>query len=328
MPWLLRPNIHRRHPAIAAIAVFALSITVLRGSAAAEQAEQEPPPPTAEQKEAAGKAFERGEKAYTQGRFNDAGAAFEEAFHYVPHPAALWNAARAYKKGGNLARAANVYALYLEKAPPDAADRKGAQSDLDQLSKKLGRLEIFAPDASDLLIDDKPARAGIVYVNPGTHVISGIVGAKSLSRVQSVDAGATAHVALVAEDAAKPEQPGPSADTPPSASSAEPLNLRVLPPAAAYAGAGVTAGALALTIGFGINTLSARADFDTAPTQDKLDAGRSKQKITNVFLGTTIALGTLTGAAALFFTDWTGKNGRAVQAGLHPSGIVLRGKFE
>ena len=102
----------------------------------------------------------------------------------------------------------------------------------------------------------------------------------------------------------------------------------MLPPAAVYAGAGVTAGALALTIGFGINTLNARADFDAAPTQDKLDAGRSKQTITNVFLGTTIALGALTGAAALFFTNWKGKNGRAVQAGLHPSGIVLRGKFE
>lgn len=337
MPWLSRK--YRRiqegrlpcgPPRRGSFFFFAgLAALVLSLSSANAPAQSGPTPPTSEQKQAAAKAFDQGEKAYTQGRYADAGAAFEEAFRHVPHPAALWNAARAYKRGGELVRAANVYALYLEKAEPDAPDRKSAQSDLDQLSKKLGRLEIFGPDAQDVRVDNTPARTGLVYVTPGTHVIAARVGDQDLQRVQSVDAGAAAHVALVAENTAPktPSTPAQAPDASESTSSSS-KNLRVLPPAAVYGGAGASALALGLTIGFGVDTLNARDEFDRSPTPEKLDEGRSKQTITNVLLGTTIALGALTGAAAIFFVDWKGKNGRALKAGLSPSGIALRGQYE
>lgn len=282
--------------------------------------------PTSEAKQAAAAAFERGETAYAKGRYGEAGAAFEEAYGHVPHPFALWNAARAYKRAGEAVRAANTFALYLEKAPQDAPDRKNAQTELAQLSKKLGRLQIFAPGAQDIRVDDQPARAGLVYVNPGTHLVSGLAGGQKLTRVQAVDADTTVDVALVAEHAT-PETPPPAADAN-EPESPRPKNLRRLPPAVVYGGAGATAIALGLTIGFGVDTLNARDDFDRAPTQEKLDKGRSKQTLTNALLGTTIALGALTGAAAIFFVDWHSDNGRAVKAGLGPSGIVLWGRYE
>ena len=79
--------------------------------------------------------------------------AFEEANTLAPHPAPLWNAARARQKAGENARAANLYARYLRDAPADAPNRADATTALASVAPKLGRLEVGDASAQDLQID-------------------------------------------------------------------------------------------------------------------------------------------------------------------------------
>jgi hypothetical protein len=51
----------------------------------------------------------------------------------------------------------------------------------------------------------------------------------------------------------------------------------------------------------GMDTLSAREEFDATPTADKLATGKDKQLRTNLLLGATIASGMATG---VFLSLW------------------------
>src|SRR5580700_7027743 len=72
---------------------------------------------------AAASFFAEGQKAYNGGDFRHAAESFESAYKRAPRLPPLWNAARAWDKGGELVRAANLYASYLRKAPPNTPDR-------------------------------------------------------------------------------------------------------------------------------------------------------------------------------------------------------------
>jgi hypothetical protein len=274
-------------------------------------------PPSFEKKKAAAAAFNRGEKAYAAKDFKGAGAAFEEAFDHVPHPSALWNAARAWNRAGELPRAANLYARYLSEAPPDAPDRKNATTSLDKLTPKLGKLNINAPGADKVEVDDEVALGKSVYVTPGTHVVRARTKDKVIQRVQSVEAGGVASVALV-EDAVS---------VPIDATAKEPDRGKPLPPAVVIGGGAATAVALGITIGLGVDTLNAKSTYDAAQTQENLDAGRAKQTRTNVLLGVTLGLAALTGAAAIFLVDWGGSSKGAAKVGAGLGSVHLLGSF-
>jgi hypothetical protein len=285
-----------------------------------------PSPLSPEKKKAAAAAFNRGEDAYASGNFNAAGAAFEEAFSHVPHPSALWNAARAWNRAGDLARAANLFTKYLREAPPDAPDRKSAVASLEQLTGKLGKLNIYAPDFPVIEIDGQVIEGSSVFVTPGTHIVRGRSNDKSIERVQGIEAGGIASVALVQESAPPPKK-NPDArggsGEPGAPDQQKPVNLRVLPRIAVGVGGAATALTLGFTIWSGLDTLSARAEFDLLPTQSNLDAGRGKQTRTNVLLGVTLGLAALTGTAAVFFVDWSKGSGAPPVEGETKVGLGL-----
>src|SRR5262252_3080727 len=66
----------------------------------------------------AAKLFAEGQKSYREGDYRHAAEAFEGAYKKAPRLPPLYNAARAWQKGGETVRAANLYASYLRKAPP------------------------------------------------------------------------------------------------------------------------------------------------------------------------------------------------------------------
>jgi hypothetical protein len=313
-------------PIAPALAMPAASNVSAPGTTIASAALLASPPPSAalspEKKKAAAAAFDRGEKAYAAKDFKGAGAAFEEAFDHVPHPSALWNAARAWNRAGELARAANLYTRYLSEAPPDAPDRKSATSSLEKLTPKLGKLNITAPGSDSVEVDDEVALGKSVYVSPGTHVVRARSKDKVIQRVQSVEAGGVASVALVEDAVSVPTDPADP--TPKKTGGDEP---RPLPPAVVIGGGAVTAVALGITIGLGVDTLNARSTYDAAPTQENLDAGRAKQTRTNVLLGVTLGLAALTGAAAIFFVDWGGSSKGAAKVGAGLGTVHLLGSF-
>lgn len=309
-----------------AIAIVAAAL-VFSPRAAAE--------PTPESRKAAARQFAEAERAYAAEDWTRAANAFEAAYKAAPHPDPLWNAARAWQRAGENARAANLYARYLREAPGNAHDRGNATKALAQLAQKLGRIEIHAAAGiDDLKIDAKPIEGESVFVVPGAHVVSGREGTRNVEQTVNVAAGSVISVALVEASQPAPAptvlasppppapttaQPSPVADTPPPKNAS-----RGISPVFVWVGVAVTVVAGGVTVWSGLDTAAARRDWDTAPTQQKLDAGRTKMTRTNVLLGATVGLGVLTAAAAIFVVDWRAADTKVT---FGPTSASIEGTF-
>ncbi|WP_438025658.1 hypothetical protein [Sorangium sp. So ce233] len=327
-----------------AVACLGVATSPARAEAPVKPAPGEAPPRPEDGARAAARAFEEGERAFRAGDFAGAAAAFEAAYRAAPHASPLWNAARSWHRAGEIRRAANLYARYLREAPPDAPDRDAAGAALGQIAPRLGRLDVYAPGARDVRVDDAPAEGASVYVNPGSHVVAGEIDGQVLRRTEVIGAGEVRSVALVP---AAPRELGPAtpAPLPPPAAGAPaarraaprtpapPPARRPLSPAAVIVGAAVTALGAGLTVASGLDTLAARDAFDAAPTEENLAVGRRKQRRTNVLLGASIGLGALTGAAAIWLVDWgtpaaaSSPARRALALSVGPARLTLGGVF-
>ncbi|MDC3955995.1 tetratricopeptide repeat protein [Polyangium jinanense] len=314
----------------AGLVVSTLALVVAPGQAGIAAAQAEERAVTTEDRAAATRAFEEGERAYRAGDFSRAAERFEEAYQKAPHPAPLWNAARSWDKAGEVARAANAYARYLREAPERAPDRDAAGKALAELATKLGRIEVFAPEAEEVRVDDQPLEGTSVYVHPGTHVIKGRVRGVSVQRTEALEAGGVRSVALVAENIGsapkespkEPPRPIAKAPRPPATITTAPREGKPwLVPALVASGA-ATLVSTGLMVWSGVDTLSARSDFDAAPSWDKLDEGRDKQFRTNVLIGVSLGLGAITGVLGSIWL--AGQRGKDVKVGFGAKDAVRR----
>ena len=246
---------------------------------------------------AAATAFEEGRKAFLAGDYAGAARAFERAYESKPHHDPLWNAARARHKTGETARAANLYARYLDEAPADAPDRDRATAALTGLRSTLGRLEIdTAEGIGNVRVDGAPPTRREHFVDPGEHRVEAEGAAQKILKVA---AGESVHVTLAREEPLV----------------VQPLPLPIeerrfsIPWPVFAAGAVLTAAGTAATIWSGLDTVAQKERFDETGTQEDLDEGRSRRTRTNVILGVTIGLAVLTTASA-FFVDWGGRDRR------------------
>jgi hypothetical protein len=267
--------------------------------------------------------FAEGQKAFRAGDFRHAAEAFEAAYKAAPHPDPLWNAARAWHRADEKAKAANLYAKYLKIAPPNSRDRNSATDAMKELSAQLARLEIHAVDLTDIRIDGQPVGDDLtVFVTPGAHVIEAKAGTRVVRKEQAATAGSVISIALVApppeDKTAPPPPPVTPVETPPESHGLSPIFVIV--------GGVATAAGAGLTIYSGVDTMNAKNSYEAKPTLSGLQSGQSKQTRTNVFLGATIGLAALTGATAIFFTDW-GRKSADVQVGVGPGNFTLRQDF-
>jgi hypothetical protein len=278
---------------------------------------------SAEDRKAAQREFAEGQRAFKLGDFRHAALSFESAYRHAPHHDPLWNAARAWHRAGDLARAANLYAKYLREAPPRTPDRNTAQSALDALSQKLARLEVHANGLDEPSVDGTPLEHDSVYVAPGEHVIEARADKRTVTQRRTVEAGTVVSVAIVPPP---PEPPPPPPKPPPPP---EPKR-KGWPPVVVYVGGAVTALAGGITIWSGVDTRRHKTTFDAAPTQDNLDTGLGKQTRTNVLLGVTAGAAVLTGVAAVWLVDWRSprsEGAAAVRLDLGPGSATLTGRF-
>lgn len=254
--------------------------------------------------------FREGERAFKRHEYAAAAAAFEEAYSIAPHPAALFNAATAHQKAGRLSRAANLCARYLRDAPADDSRREKANALLGELTPKLGRIQIEDRGALDVQLDGEPAEDEVTYVDPGDHAVTGRFGDKTVQRKISVVAGSSARVALeppkAAAGADEDPEPDPDDDGATPVADTKPAG-KGLSPTLFYVGVGATVVLGGVTIWSGLDTSSARDEYDQNPTQAGLDEGRSKQSRTNLLLGATAVVAVGTAVVGLFFTDFEGK---------------------
>ena len=85
-----------------------------------------------------------------------------------------------------------------------------------------------------------------------------------------------------------------------------------------------------LTVWSGLDTQSAREDYDAAPSPEGLDEGRAKQRRTNFLLGATAVVGIGTGAIALWLSDWNARErepGGEVSLRVGPGSVSIDGRF-
>ncbi len=320
-----RPNVLG---ALAAVFVLlALAAPRAKGQTAERAAQQAPGD---EARRLAREEFAQGKTAFEAGDYLRAAALFESAYRHAPHHDALWNAARALELAGEKAQAANLYTQYLTAAPPDARDRDRATASRRALSEALGRIEIQGAVQAPR-VDGAPVDSLTVFVDPGEHIVRARVDGADVERVIQVAAGAAASVVLGRASGAAPAQSVGAAAQPTGAplappSPARPPNGRPLSPAFFYVGLGLTAVAAGLTIASGVDTLNAKASFDTLPSGAALDSGTFKQDRTNVLFWTTVGVGVITGASAIFFVDFRGRE-TAARVGVGPGGAWARGAF-
>ncbi len=285
-----------RRSAYALVACLALS---LAGSATAAEV-------TPAQKKEAAALFRKGTAAFKKHDYLAAAAAFEEANSVAPHPAALFNAAKAYERAGELAPAANLCARYLRDAPEDDKRRDKARGLLAELRPKLGRITVIAVDAEDITLNGEPLELEETYVNPGDHQVAGRFGYTKARRNVNVVAGSLERVTLEPKKAkavATLDEELPEEDAPPDEADDE---AKGLSPTIFYVGVSATVVLAGATVWSGLDTNSARDEFDKNPTPDGLEEGESKQKRTNLLLGVTALAGVATGVIA-YFTDFSGK---------------------
>jgi hypothetical protein len=279
-------------------------------------------PKAAAAKAEAAKEFKAGVAAFKKKQFIEAAEHFEKAYSIAPHPTALWNAADAREKAGELAPAANLYARYLDAAAEGDKDRYEAKQRLNNLSLVLGRLELSGPDASDIKIDHVLVEGlKIVFVDPGDHAVSAKAEGKFLSKNVSVAAGAKVLVRLV-----------PQTETPVSAATSltpdekpRPPKRNGASPVIVYVGAGVTAVLAGVTIWSGLDTRSKRNEFDTSPSTQLYDDGVAAQKRTNILIGVTAGVGVATALVGVFAVKW--KQPKEPQVSVVPGGLSFSMRF-
>ena len=257
--------------------------------------------PPSDSDRTAARHFTDGQKAFAAGDYPHAADEFEAAYRDKPHHAPLWNAARSWQRAGDEIRAANLYARYLREAPADAPDRDQANAALRALTVRLGRIEPHAAGVEKLRLDGKNVDAPVVYVAPGEHVADGDDKGSRVRKVVTVRAGEQVSVTITPD-----VKPSPAFGPPVSPPPGPPASQKPLAPFVPVVGGVLTLVASGLTIASGFDTVSKRDAFLDDKTQGRLDDAFSSQTRTNVLLGTSIALGVVTGVIALFFTDWSG----------------------
>jgi iron complex outermembrane receptor protein len=92
------------------------------------------------------KHFEAGMEHIGASRFAEGVSELEKAYEILPHPAVLYNIARAWRDGGELEKSLAAYKKYLATDPADAEEVEAAIANLeDRIAKKKAKVEAPKP---------------------------------------------------------------------------------------------------------------------------------------------------------------------------------------
>lgn len=194
--------------------------------------------------------FKEGVDFYDKGEYEQARAAFLQAYALKKHPAVLLNLAWSSLKSGHTLEGKKYFEQFLNEAK-DATDKQRADANdgLSQAKAKLGRIDVQAPSGTDVTVDgDHAGTAPIsdaIYVEPGAHTVkfktsdgttdtesvSVLAGQKAVAKYSGPGGGGggagaappstTASNTTPSEPAAAPPSPPEESNAPPSAPTKE-----------------------------------------------------------------------------------------------------------
>ncbi len=277
-------------------------VALLAPSAALAQSQSE----RVEEAEAA---YDEGVQLYREGQYDEAGHAFERADALLPARVAMENAIRAYREGGDDRRAATVATALIER---DVSARGQARF-VPGVAERSFKVIVSCDAPCTISVDGEETRYRTFFFAPNEpHFFRATFDTGVRETASTGEAGEVRELVLEAPEPDEAGGAGPAdggegiggggGDAPRDDDGG---GLGVVPLWVTLSAAAVTAGLAGVTIWSGIDTTNARADYDAAPTLEKLEAGQSKEARTNVLLAASIGVAVVTGAL-LIFTDWGG----------------------
>jgi hypothetical protein len=312
-------------------------VTAVLGAAGPALAQDASPSP--ERLKAAAEEFDRGRRAYLAKDYEQAAVHFENAYRDAPRAETLRLAVRARRDAKQLARAATLAAVALERYPDDAQTKLLAKETVESASPQLHEYVVAcsiecAIAADGRVVSESDAREHRIFLDPGTHDlgISFREGRSAAKRVEATKGGKD----TLSFEAPPPSEPSVAPEPPslapvPERNAAPPPD-KPLGPAVFFIGAGLTAAAAGVTIWSGLDTQSSpgtdavrRACAGQDASCPEYQEGQDKELRTNVLLGATIGLAVVTGVIGVLFTQWTGPRAEpraALRAA--PGGIRIR----
>jgi hypothetical protein len=293
---------------------------------------------------AASESFALGAAAYDAGKFAEAAPHFEAADASAPSPKALRLAIRSREQAGQLAKAATLAALALDRHPDDADLTKVAKAAIEAAQSKTYKVAVSCASpcllaAGDKIVHGEARTRWTLFLDPGPSTI----GASFLGNVaatdQSVVAVAGKSTSIRFEPKAdkppsdrppsdkppsdKPPSDKPPSDKPPSDEPGdttlggdptpdEPQGTWRIHPAGFIVGLVVTAGLGGTTIWSGIDTVNDpgtdRVREECAGLGEECPLykdAQSKELRTNALIGATAGAAAITVVLAIV-TDWGG----------------------
>lgn len=254
---------------------------------------------------AAAESFREAQAAFARRDFAAAAAAFEQTARTVPHAATWLNAAEAWEKRGEWARAAEDCDRALEVRDVEPEIRREAERRLARAVTHAATLEVRGPRGLGVRIDGDAVQTLPIKrrLAPGAHrvVVVDLATERETARdlvlaagtVETIDVPALAPVA--ARDASE-DRSAPLA--PRSGNEPSTGGLSRAPPTSSWIAFGV-AGAFAVTAGImGVVTLDAKTAYERDPTHATLDTFRRDRIVTNVTIGGAVV------AAAVGVVVW------------------------
>lgn len=166
--------------------------------------------------DAARASFAEGVRWYKKKKYNQALAAFLQAYALTKDPAILVNLGQTHLRLNNPLNATRYFQKFLDEAKDAKADlRSRVEQQVADARKQLGAIEVSAPEGAELSIDGevvgRAPLSSAVDVMPGKHEVSMSSSAGTKSETVEVGKGAKVPIRLMPRVAPRPVAPPPPA---------------------------------------------------------------------------------------------------------------------
>ncbi|MBK8996941.1 MAG: hypothetical protein IPM35_14495 [Myxococcales bacterium] len=327
-----------------------LPLLLAAALAASSPAFAQPPveTPTADSPDEASKLFKKGNEAYKLKKWEEAAAAFKEA----------WALKQSYDIAGNLGDVEVYLGKYRDAAEHlefslrnwpagQEASKKRTQERFAEAKKNVGTLSLKVSEGAEITVNGKPIGKsplpGPVFIEPGAATIEAKIGEKSAKKTVALDVGEAREIELTIEGEAAavgpepaPAAGGPSEPDPGAGGGIKAVSSGMKPRTLALiAGAGLTVVAAGVGVFYTLKKSSAQDDADglrselsskfggqacsgsSAPAQcaDLTDALERRDDAGRISTGAFIASGVLLAATAVTYFVWPSGHESSPKAG-------------
>lgn len=289
---------------------------------------------TAQERQAAAEAFDRGTTSYLAEDYGTAARWFEMANNLAPAAPALLQAIRAHQRAGNDLRAGTLALRLVERFPDAGPAVDESQRIVDGMRGRFFFVEVTCDSECAVELDGTLQAHPAFFLEPGrTYRVGASFASGNATEEITGGAGEQRTVRLTAPEGSAVQGPngdpgstrmtGESAWTrredPERRQEREPSRGGVHP-AGFLTSLALTLGAGGVLVWSGMDTLSARDEYEEVAAQERRDgdlefteatqllaAGRDKERRTNILIGATAGLAVITVVMAIV-TDWGGSD--------------------